>query len=62
LQKFTFQSQYHYFNLANAHDTLYTITGTPFGKPNRGTHVGEEIDLVGTYDFTANFSVQVGYL
>jgi len=61
LTQFTFQTQYHYFNLATPHDTLYTITGAPFGKPNRGTHVAEEIDLVGTYDFTPNFSVQLGY-
>jgi hypothetical protein len=61
LTQFTFQTQYHYFDLANSHDTLYTITGAPFGKPNRGTHVGEEIDLVGTYDFTPNFSLQIGY-
>lgn len=59
--QFSFQTQYHYFDLANSHDTLYTITGAPFGKPNRGTHVGEEIDLVGNYDFTPNFSLQVGY-
>lgn len=61
LQQFSFQTQYHYFDLANSHDTLYTITGAPFGKPNKGTHVAEEIDLVGNYDFTPNFSVQIGY-
>jgi hypothetical protein len=61
LQQFTFQTQYHYFDLANSHDTLYTITGAPFGQPNKGTHVGEEIDLVGTYVFTPNFNVQIGY-
>ncbi len=58
---FWFQTQYHYFDLANSHDTLYTITGQPFGTPNKGTHVGEEIDLVGNYDFTPNFSLQIGH-
>ncbi len=54
-------TQYHWLDLANSHDVLYTITGQPFGKPNRGSHVGDELDLVGTYTVNPNFSVQLGY-
>ena len=52
LQQFTFQTQPHWFDLANSGDVLYTVTGT---------HVGNELDLVGTYTFNPNFNVQVGY-
>jgi Alginate export len=62
VKQFTAQAQYHWFDLANTGDVLYTVTGTPFGKPNTGKHVGEEFDLVGTYVFNPNFNVQVGYL
>lgn len=62
VKQLTVQTQYHWFDLANVHDTLYTITGQPFGKPNRGRHVGEELDLVATYNFSPNLSVQLGYL
>lgn len=56
------QTQYHWFDLANTGDVLYTVTGQPFGKPNTGKHVGEELDVVATYTFNPNFNVQVGYL
>jgi hypothetical protein len=61
LKQMSFQTQYHWFDLANAHDVLYTVTGQPFGQPNHGKHVGEELDLVATYAFSPNFSVQLGY-
>ncbi len=61
LEKFSFQGQFHWFDLANSHDVLYTATGAPLGMPNTGTHVGEECDLLGTWTFNPNFSVTVGY-
>ena len=38
------------------------MTGVPFGKPNTGSTVGDELDLVATYTFNPNFNVQVGYM
>ena len=61
-KKLSAQTQYHWFDLANTGDVLYTVTGQPFGKPNTGKHVGEELDFVTTYTFNPNFSVQAGYL
>ena len=61
LKPLVFQAQYHWFDLANTSDVLYTITGQPFGQPHRGRHVGEELDLVATYTFNPNFNVQLGY-
>lgn len=51
----------HFFELANKNDVLYTITGAPLGKPNTGTTVGQELDLLGTYVYSPNFNVQAGY-
>lgn len=62
LKQLSFQTQYHWFDLANTGDVLYTITGSPLGKPHTGRHVGEELDLVSTYTFSPNFNVQVGYM
>jgi hypothetical protein len=61
LRQMNFQTQYHWFDLENSHDVLYTVNGTPLGKPNTGTHVGEELDLVSNYFFNPNFNVRVGY-
>lgn len=61
IKQFVLEAQYHWFNLQNPNDVLYTITGAPFGAPDRGRHVGEEVDLVGTYTYSPNFSVQLGY-
>jgi hypothetical protein len=61
LRQMNFQTQYHWFNLENSHDVLYTVNGTPLGKPNTGTHVGEELDLVSNYFFNPNFNLRVGY-
>jgi hypothetical protein len=51
----------HFFQLATANDTLYTVTGQPFGKTGNGTNVGNEIDFVGTYNYNQNFNLELGY-
>jgi hypothetical protein len=61
IRQLMFQTWYHWFDLQNSHDLLYTVNGLPFGKPNKGTHVGDELDLVGTWTFNPNFNVRVGY-
>jgi hypothetical protein len=60
-RKLTVQGQFHWFDLANENDVLYTISGAPFGEPRRGRHVGEELDLVGTFTLNPNLNVQIGY-
>ncbi|MFN0055137.1 MAG: alginate export family protein [Planctomycetales bacterium] len=61
VKQLNLEAQYHWFNLQNPHDVLYIITGQPFGKPNTGRHVGQEVDAVATYTYSPNFSVQFGY-
>lgn len=52
---------WHWFDLATQSDVLYNVAGVPLGTPNTGTDIGNELDLIGTYTFNPNFSVQVGY-
>lgn len=61
LKQVALQTQYHWFDLANSHDVLYTFNGAPFGKPNTGTHVGQELDISATYNVTPFWNVQAGY-
>lgn len=51
----------HFFQLATANDTLYTVTGQPFGTTGHGKNVGNEIDFVSTYNFNQNLSLEAGY-
>jgi len=51
----------HFFQLATPNDTLYTVTGQPFGKVGNGTDVGNEIDFVSTYNYNQNLSLEAGY-
>lgn len=60
-KKLVMEAQFHWFDLQTSSDVLYNITGQPFGKPNTGKHVGEEVDLVATYTYNPNFSIQLGY-
>lgn len=55
------ETQFHWFDLQNPNDVLYTVTGAPFGKPDSDRHVGQEVDLVATYTYSPNFSIQLGY-
>lgn len=61
IKQFVFETQFHWFDLQNSSDVLYTITGAPFGKPNTGRHVGQEVDIVATYTYNPNCSLQLGY-
>ena len=51
----------HFFQLATANDTLYTVTGQPFGKTGNGRNVGNEIDFLATYNYNQNINLEVGY-
>lgn len=60
-QKLQVVTGYHLFNLASTNDTLYSITGARVGAPNTGRSVGQEFDLVTTYTFNPNWSLEFGY-
>ena len=52
---------WHRFDLASANDVLYNVAAVPIGTPNNGRHIGNEVDIIGTYTFNPNFAVQLGY-
>lgn len=52
---------WHWFDLATDNDVVYNIAGVPLGTANTGTNIGNELDLIGTYTFSPNLSVQLGY-
>ena len=60
-KKFKGIMAWHWFDLATDSDVLYNIAGVPLGAPNTGTDIGNELDLIGTYSFNPNLSVQAGY-
>ncbi len=60
-QKLQLTMAQHFFQLATAHDTLYTVTGQPFGTTGHGKDVGNEIDFIGTYTYNQNLSLELGY-
>ncbi len=59
-KKLTFLTAMHWFDLDKDTDVLYNVAGAPLGTPGTGTEVGEELDLVATYAFHPNFTIQVG--
>lgn len=61
-KKMSFLTAMHWFDLDRNTDFLYNVAGVPVGKIGSGTDVGEEFDMVLTYNFNPNFTVQAGYL
>ncbi len=60
-KKLQLQAAQHFIQLANENDSLYTITGQKFGSPGgHGSNVGQELDLLATYTYNQNVSVEVG--
>ena len=60
-KKLQLQAAQHFIQLANANDSLYTITGQKFGSPGgHGSDVGQELDLLATYTYNQNFSIEMG--
>jgi hypothetical protein len=60
--KLTLLSAIHWFNAANNNDATYNIAGAPVGGSiGKGSNIGQELDLIGTYVFNPNFDVQLGY-
>lgn len=60
-KQFTVETQWHFYDLVSDEDFLYNVTGATVGATGKGKKVGREFDLVGTYVFNQNLSVQGGY-
>jgi hypothetical protein len=60
-KKLQLMAAQHFFQLASANDTLYTVTGQPLGTPGHGTDVGNEVDFTATYNYNQNLSLELGY-
>lgn len=58
--KFAWTTAYHWMRLASGADTVYTVSGTPFGSPNNGRDLGTALDTYGYYAFSKSFDVQAG--
>ena len=64
LKKLTVAGIFHDLRLADAHDGLYASTGAIVAKSltgAAGTHVGEELDLVGAYKLNSALQFGGGY-
>lgn len=60
-KKLQLQAAHHFFHLASRNDSLYQIGGVKFGTPGgHGNDVGQELDLVATYNLNQNFSIEMG--
>lgn len=61
-KKLSLAAQLHWFNKASSNDYIYNIAGAPLGNtttPER--HIGNELDLVATYQASQNLQFQAGY-
>lgn len=59
--KLQIQVQNHWYQLATGDDVLYNVAGVPVGTPGNGTDVGNEMNIVATYNFSPNWSCELGY-
>lgn len=60
-KKVQLQAAHHFFRLATANDSLYTVTGQRFGAAGgHGGDIGQELDLLATYTINQNVSIEAG--
>lgn len=60
-EKLTVLAAWHAFRAAETADNLYNIAGAPFAMAPGERDLGSEVDLVGTYAYSKNVNVQLGY-
>ncbi|MGD9857025.1 MAG: alginate export family protein, partial [Planctomycetaceae bacterium] len=61
-KKLTLGCHWHWFEKASANDAIYNIAGVPLGNTTTASrNLGNELDLLATYAFNTNLSVQAGY-
>ena len=60
--KVTLAAHMHWFEKANENDFVYNIAGAPLGNTTtNGRHIGNELDLLATYQVNNNLQLQAGY-
>ena len=60
--KLTLAAHMHWFEKANDNDYIYNIAGAPLGNTTTADrHIGNELDLLATYQVNANLQLQAGY-
>jgi len=61
-KQLTLAAHWHWFDKASANDYIYNIAGAPLGSTAvRNRNIGNELDLLATYQFSKNLQVQAGY-
>lgn len=60
-KKVSLVSAFHWFEKVTANDNLYNVAGAPIGSTGGSRDIGQELDLIGTYNFNPNFNIQAGY-
>ena len=64
-EKLTFLTGWHWFDKAQNADAIYNVAGASFGGPGAvpttSSHLGNELDLVATYQINKNLQLQAGY-
>lgn len=62
VDKWSFLAGYHWFDKANRNDAIYNVAGAPFGGVSRtDANIGNELDLIATYQVNQNLRLQWGY-
>ncbi len=61
-KRLTLAMQWHWFDKATANDFIYNIAGAPLGTNTvQNRNIGNELDLLATYQVNKNLQVQAGY-
>ncbi len=63
LDKLTLLAAWHHFDKADRNDFIYNVAGAHLGTigATGSRHIGNELDLMATYQINANLQVQAGY-
>ncbi len=61
MEKLKLLAAWHWFDKASRNDAIYNIVGAPLGPLGGNRHLGNELDLIGTYTFSKTLSVELGY-
>lgn len=61
-KKLTLLGGWHWFDKAQNQDAIYNIAGVPFGGvTTTDSNIGNEVDLIATYQMNKNLQLQLGY-
>lgn len=58
----TFATTLHIFDKARSQDFVYNIAGAPFGDTVSGELIGQEVDIITTWQVNKDLQIQLGYL